>query len=215
MPSLLDSYKWVISLSYPGACHREMSWDSNSNQSNQSGTQCLVLPSSYVTSPNSEKSSKKTARKEMLLDTLAKEEKERQERTSRENLMQWRKEELLTAPVTFPPPASFVLPWAICWCTDSTQHLHQHHQQEKRQLPGGHARLWSLHQGYSKESRAMGSAVPLSDIFHTAVWFENTSSPASPGALFSGHNSEAPERVTQSQQKPLLLLSLERSFWKK
>lgn len=72
MPSLLDSYKWVISLSYPGACHREMSWDSNSNQSNQSGTQCLVLPSLYVTSPNSEKSSKKQPEKKCCWTLLQK-----------------------------------------------------------------------------------------------------------------------------------------------
>lgn len=101
-------------------------------------------------------------------------------------------EELLTAPVTFPPPASLVLPWAICCCTDSTQHLHQHHQQEKRQLSGGHARLWSLHQGYSKESRAMGSAVPLSDIFHTAVWLENTSSPSFPWSVILGSRQRSP-----------------------
>lgn len=36
-------------------CHRGMSWDSNSNQSNQSGTQCLVLPGPYFTSPGKEK----------------------------------------------------------------------------------------------------------------------------------------------------------------
>lgn len=58
-------------------CQREMSWDSNSNQSNQSGTQCLVLPRSILhESGEWKRGVKQSTRRERCLTQRKKEREE-------------------------------------------------------------------------------------------------------------------------------------------
>lgn len=108
----------------------------------------------------------------MILTTAERCKKRRKERKfwKENSKSRVREEELLTAPVTFPPPAFLVFPRAIPWYTHSTQHFCQHHQQEQGHPPAGHTHLWSLHLSYRRESRAMWNSVPHSVISLTAVW---------------------------------------------
>lgn len=96
-------------------------------------------------------------------------QEDKKERLQGRKKVEQREVELLTAPVSFPSPASLGPPWTIPWYTDSTQHRCQQQQQQQGHLPGRHARLWSVHRCYSTESRARGSAVPHSAMSHTAV----------------------------------------------
>ena len=200
-----------------------MSWDSNSTRSNQSGTHCLVLPGSYFTSPGNEKRTvKQSARREKVFDTWEKIKRKRRKERQEEGIKCSReKEELLTAPVTFPPPASLVLPRAVPWYTDSTQHLCQHHQQQQGHPAAGHACTRSLHRGYSsRESKAMGTAVPHSVMPRTAVWTDPKQRQnvllllGSPQSVSPEPRHWRPRGVTHSPQAtPPPPGRLELSFW--